>query len=273
MRWAAPLPAIGAALVVAALAHAQQWSTGGTGISTAQIVGTITNDNAAPGNIGEFVSASVGGDGFSATLSNATPTIVTATGNPLASRCVVAPGSPIQCVLPVYFQGLTGTSGVTNLTPYFVDPASISGATFRIATSITNALAGIDIGTTGTDSGQAVFGTYTATSGSAQATTAINLTAGDWDCSGTVNFLGVASTAPTLLGIAISGGPNAMTGPAQQQLQLAFTTGALTNILASGTNRRSNASAGLFYMNYQVNWTGGATNPVVTGTERCRRMR
>lgn len=242
---------------------------------TTSLPASTTNDSAAAGNLGEYIVATANGEPIAATFTNASPTVVTMTGNTFAARCVIATGSANKCVLPVYFTGLAGTNGVTNNTAYYVDPASISGSTFKIATSVANALAGTDVNTTGTDSGTGIAANYITTSGVGQAMIGLSLTAGDWDCNGNVATIGVASTAPSALAGVIAGGAGTMNfnNESAQLLQLTFSVGALSNVLVYGSTRRSNASQANVFANVQENWTGGATSPTATGNIRCRRVR
>lgn len=231
---------------------------------------------AVVGKVGEIVSAWANAESISVTISNASPAVVTMTGNTFASRCVVASGSANKCVLPIYFTGLTGTSGVSNSTPYYVDPASISGNTFSIATSVANALAATDVNTTGTDSGTGVAATYIATASTPQPVLAIYLVPGDWDCNGNIGVLGVASTAPTLflgiLGTTPTGSPifTNLEGSGFA-VRATLTTGAQLEAQALGRKQISLSAQTLEYEDVTYSWSGGATNPTSAGKMVCRR--
>lgn len=233
-----------------------------------------SSGSATVGSLGEFVSAQANAESIAATFTNASPTVVTMTANTFGARCVIASTSANKCVLPVYFTGLVGTAGVSNATLYYVDPASVSGNTFKIATSVANAIAGTDVNTTGTDSGTGIAGMY-GTSNTPQAVAAINLTAGDWDCSGSTSNNGVTSTLPTIFvttianSIATSG---VSTGDGSASaITAAFTGGTTTNAFANAPHRFSLSAQSLVYLVMRETWTGGATNPVTAGLLRCRR--
>lgn len=277
-------------------AAAQDWRTGGTitvavssltGLATGMLAYLQNGAGFAPGNttgaaaqsgaVGEYIAANSLAAGLSATISSGSPAVITATGNTLTSRCTIAVGSPAQCIMPVYFTGLAGTDGgtIVNNVTYFVDPASITGTTtFRLATTIANALAGTDINTSGTDSGTANFGGYLATSGAAQSMVAIYLPAGDWDCGGNITINGVASTAPTSMLGGLSPTVNSINPVDASAFAFSpiFAAGAIGNSLPVGPKRFLFATQTLLHMTPNMAWTGGATNPTAVPFMRCRRM-
>jgi hypothetical protein len=268
-----------ALLACVSVAHAQGVSFGplgpGATAPPGQTPGVTDGTSAAAGKVGEVVTAQANAESIAATFTSGSPTVVTMAANTFGTRCSVAVGSANQCVLPVTFTGLVGTNGVANNTAYYVDPASISGSTFKIATSVANALAGTDVNTIGTDSGTGVAAAYITTTGVGQAVMAINVTPGDWQCTGNLGITGVASTAITVLIVGAAGAAgtlNVVNGSAQQ-LVVNFIVGAFTSFLALPVFRRNSAAAGLVYWNASVGWTGGATNPTASGFEFCRRMR
>lgn len=227
---------------------------------------------ASVGSLGEFVSVSNNAASAAATLSNGTPTVVTA-ANTFPSRCITSPGSTALCVFAINFTGLAGAAGVTNTTPYYVCTPDLSAATFHIATSVANCLAGTFVATTGTDSGTVLAEDYQATSGVGQPVLALTLPAGDWDCSGNVAIFGVASTATTIAAAGLSTSASAILNGdgSASRLTTTFTTGATTNALPVGPLRFSQAAPVTVNLLLNLTWTGGATSPIATGTERCRR--
>lgn len=158
---------------------------------TGQFPATLTNDNALPGNVGEFVSSLAPNGAATVTMTIATPAVVTWASNPYTGTR--------NSTAPIVFT-TTGAlpTGVTAGTTYWVIGSSISGNTFQIATSIANALAGTAVATTGTQSG-----THTGTPQTTLTTTtavsiaAISLPAGDWDLDGIVSFLPANTTSVT----------------------------------------------------------------------------
>lgn len=224
---------------------------------------------ASAGKVGELANAQVNGETIAVTLTNASPTVVTMTGNTFAARCIAQTG--VICVLPIYFTSLTGTSGVSNLTQYFVDPASISGSTFKIATTIANALAGTDVNTTGTDSGTGVANGYITTTNTPQSIMALSLTPGDWDCSLQSTFIDVTSNVPTLIGSAVSASLNALNGFSQARLTTTFVTGSAVQTLGTKATQELLSGQTTIFGNISEAWTGGA-NPTAAGELHCRRM-
>jgi hypothetical protein len=223
------------------------------------------------GYSGELITATANGESIAVTVSHASPAVVTMTGNTFAARCQDGSSNSALCVLPIYFTGLSGV-GISNNTAYFVDPASISGNNFSVATSVANALAATDVATTGTDSGTGIAAMYDTTSGTTQPMLEINLPGGDWTCSGSAYENGVASTAPTVMGASISPtGSSLNAGVAESLLNLTFTTGAVPNGFAINPTPLSLATQTLEALNAKVTWTGGSTNPIWQGQLWCRR--
>lgn len=147
------------------------------------LVGTTTNDNAASGNIGQYVSAVCGAPAQSATytatvtITIASPAVITWTSHPFKNTATEIDACPV-----VFTTTGALPTGITSGTTYWVIPSTIAANTFEIATSVANALAGTPVNTSGTQSG-----VQTATGGTPFLTTApknvsgISLTAGDWD--------------------------------------------------------------------------------------------
>lgn len=235
-----------------------------------QLPGIGTNTAATSGNVAELVAAIVNGESFSVSISAASPAVVTMAGNTFASRCTALGIN--KCVLPVNFTGLTGTAGIANATVYYVDPASISGSTFKVATTVANAIAATDVNSSATDAGTGVASSLLGSSGVSQGTAAIYLAPGDWDCNGNNVFNNVTSVVPTLATSAINnstGLPSLYDGAAVQ-IQGTFGTASIS-ALAVGTKQVLLNAQTLTYLDASETWTGGATKPTTTGMLRCRR--
>jgi len=164
--------------------------------------GVTTSNNAAAGNIGEVLTAVCVGPASTATITVtiATPGVVTWTAHPFSGTL------PRQDICPVVFT-TTGAlpTGITSGTTYWVIPSTITANTFQIATSVANAIAGTAVATSGTQSG-----TQTATAGSpltspnAANVTGLPLTAGDWDCYGSIVRSVTGSTSVTIANTSLS---------------------------------------------------------------------
>lgn len=260
------------ALLIAAPVAAQDITA--TPPSAGALPAQTSTGSANPGGLGEFVSAQANGESIAVTITNATPAVVTMTANTFAARCIVATGSANACYLPINFTGLAGTHGIANSTLYYVCPATISGSNFSIATSIANCLTATYVATSGTDSGTGVASLYQ-TSGSPQAVAAINLTAGDWDCSGSTSNAGVTSTLPTAFQTTIASsiatnGSTAGDGSAAA-LNVAFTGGTSQNAFTNTPHRFSFSTITPVYLVTKETWSGGVTSPTTNGLLRCRR--
>ena len=169
-------------------------------------------------------------------------------------------------------------TGLTAATVYWIIGNTVSGNTFNIATSAANALNGIAITTTGTQSG-----THTGTSGTAMANaTAVTvagllLTPGDWDLEGIPSFAGGGTTVVTYLAACLNvASPTMLTNPGFfSQIDgfggTLFGTGFGIYALTLGLTRVNIATPTLYYMNVQ----GGITvsTAVAYGIMRARRAR
>lgn len=227
----------------------------------------------AAGMIGE--TAMINNAATSGSVTIALGGVVTWSGTPpFAVRCVTAT-TAVKCIPSIIFNTLvTGTTGIATNTQYYVDPASLSGSTFKVATSVPAALAGTDVVTSGTDSGTASNQGMLATSGVGQQTAALSLTPGVWACSGNFHAFGVSGTAPTLVEVAVSPtGAAAFGNGSAQQFSLPFTTGAVPLAMVTGILTPITLSAqSTVSIFIGENWTGGATNPTYQSTLTCWRI-
>jgi microcystin-dependent protein len=164
--------------------------------TTAGIIGSKGNSDADPGSVGEylFARAPTPSSFSTVTITTATPGVVNWTAHPLKS------GAPV-CFTT------TGAlpAGIAAGAGYYVSSAGLAANSFRVSASIEDALAGISISTSGTQSG-----THTASSGmplksgTVANVQALSLTPGDWDVRGTVGFRTGTSTSITFLAGGIS---------------------------------------------------------------------
>lgn len=163
-----------------------------------QTMGTVTNDNAPAGYVGEIITSGIcAGPASTATvtITIAAPGVFTDTAHGITGAC------------PVVFTNSGGglPTGITSGTTYYITPASITTNTYSVSTTVANALAGTSVTTTGTSTG-----TQTRTSGVALTTataatiTGVALTAGDWECRGTSSRTLAASTSVTKLTSSLS---------------------------------------------------------------------
>lgn len=175
-------------------------SDGGT-LGITGLAGTTTNDNAAAGNVGEYVfcnaSPTVAGaiPTSTVTITIASPGVITWTGHLLTGNS------------PVVFTNSGGAlpTGITSGTVYYAVGSSITTNTFQIATTIPNAIAGTSVTTTGSQSGTQT-GTLDVplTNNIPANVCAVSLTAGDWDVRGKIAMGGAASTTVSYLAGSLS---------------------------------------------------------------------
>lgn len=170
-------------------------------INQANLVGTTTNDSAAAGSVGEFLTSNSGSATATVTITIASPAVITFTGHGIAG------------IIPVVFTTSSALpTGLTAGTVYWTIASTVTTNTFQVAASIANAVAGTSVNTSGSQSG-----TQTCTTGiplttiTATSCGALSLTAGDWDVWGTVVYVptGLATQYIT----AVNTGNNALTAP------------------------------------------------------------
>lgn len=146
-------------------------------ITTPDIIGVTSTTVANVGSVGEYMESRVLSQNSTVTITNASPGVVTYTGHGFSAT------APRFDIVPVVFT-TTGTlpTGITAGTVYWTIPSAYTTNTFRIATSIANAIAGTAVNTSSAGSG-----THTCTVGlplgnavSPFSVTALALTAGHW---------------------------------------------------------------------------------------------
>lgn len=176
------LAALFAVVLAAVPALADGVSNPGSVLIPGQIPATTTNDNASTGNVGQYLSVNCPGIGSNATvtITIATPAVVTWTSPPFHNTAINQDNCPI-----VFTTTGALPTGITAGTTYWVIASSISGNTFQIATSVTNALAGTAVATSGTQSGvQTATASAGLVSATAKSITGLQIPAGDWEISG-----------------------------------------------------------------------------------------
>lgn len=242
-------------------------STANCSAAVGQLPGTATNDNAASGRVGEYISSSCPSAATTATvtITIAAPGVITWTAHGFTSAC------------PVVFTNSGGAlpTGITSGTTYWVVPSSITTNTFQIATSLANALAGTSITTSGSQSG-----TQTGTAGAPLSTatpanvTGVALTAGDWDCRASLARNLAASTSITLLKSSInttSATDGAIKAGTMDQYATAANVAANDNTRIVGPTRISLSGAGNVYL--VADDTFSVSTNIGYGFLACRRAR
>jgi hypothetical protein len=235
--------------------------------------GTKTNDNAAAGNVGEYINAVCPAPGTTTTvtITIATPGVVTWTAHGISNTFGGG-------VCPVVFT-TTGAlpTGLTAGTVVYTVPSSIAANTFQVATSVDNALAGTSIATSGTQSGTQT-GTINVplSTQTGASVTGVSLTAGDWDVWGQVIDAPAGTTNYTLLISGISTGAGVIAGGAGTpgRTDCAYGAGIVggsQNACAVSPARFSVASTTTLYL--VANNTFTASTMTASGSMLARRRR
>lgn len=273
------------ASLLATPCYAQQGSAVGplpsaTGqAATGQIPATATNDNAAAGKAGEYVSASTADTGTSqtsrtVTITIASPAVVTwSVTTPFVFNCGTPPCNG-AAVLNFTTTGALPT-GIVAGTNYYVIGSSVSGNTFQIATTSDNAIAGTAINTSGSQSGvQTGAPTALLSSGNAFDLAALSLAAGDWDVSSDVAFLSGAATSITILNAGtntVSVTSSTIPGRFIQLATAATVPGVANSVVHVGPARYSLSATTTVYCVTSGTFTVGAL--AAWGGCRARRVR
>lgn len=218
-----------------------------------QFPGTNTNDNAIAGAVGEFVFS-----GPTTNLANATITVTIAAPGVVTDT---AHGMLGNVAVQFTTNGALPT-GITASTTYYTIGSSITANTYRLATSLANAIAGTAITTTGSQSGTH---TRSIRLNLASTTTldfgAISLTAGDWDVYAGIEFIAAATTAIATYGGSISTAAATFNYTPQSFFQMMYvSTGTVignANFLAAtmGPLRLSLAATTAIYGNTNTSFT------------------
>lgn len=235
------------------------------------LAGTVTNDNAAAGMQGEYVvsSQNMAVAGITATMTTASPTVVTQTAHGMVAG---------QAVFYTNSGGALGTGLVVN-TNYYVTNVTDAN-TYQLASTVAKALAGtpdmnVTVGGTGTQTG---FGACLLASTVAADVMGINLQPGDYDvdCNLTTAYQG--STSLTLFAAWV-GTAGASSLPATSALMLAAggfqmqTAAIVTPVNTYGTTtiRISLSAAGVVVLSAKATFSVGTIS--VAAIMRLRRVR
>lgn len=158
--------------------------------------GTATNDNAAAGKIGEYqeVKCLTATSGASLSFTSASPTVGTWASPPWTGNGGTIAFGNFACPFNITANAPTGLSTATN---YWAVP--IDATTFHVSTSAANAAAGTFANTSGSSSTANLTSNLAFSTTAGLATAVINLTAGDWDCSGSTIYTPGSTTSITNL--------------------------------------------------------------------------
>lgn len=236
------------------------------------LAGTATNDSGAAGMIGEIVSntADFATAGITATMTTASPTVVTMTAHGQSAGAAV------------WFTNSGGGigTGLVVSTNYYVTAGTVTANTFQMSSTMALALAGtadmnVTIAGTGTQTGHpgALLASATAAD-----VVGINLTPGDWDVEAMCAPTYQGSTSQTLfaawLGTAGASSLPATSGAliaagAVQQQTAAIVQPA--NTYCTQPVRVSLSAAGIAVLSVKSTFSVSTTS--VTGIIRARRVR
>lgn len=233
-----------------------------------QTPGTQTSDLASSGNVGEYIISSNGDGsaGNTVTITIATPAVVTWTGN--AMQGYVAVKFATTGALP---------TGIVAGTIYYTSCPAVAGSfaagnNFKISTTLDNAIAGIYVNTSGTQSGVQTLDTQQPlTTGTNVNLGAISLPPGDWDVSVQSGQIALASTTVASSDISVS--PTSLTRGGPVLVKSYPYTGTANNVdLVGGPARISVAVTTTYYGVFRATF---AVSTMVTGffMMRARRIR
>lgn len=256
---------------------ALKWTTNtgfgcNTAIDAATSTGVTDASNGTAGKVGEVASinclvAGSAAASTSVTVTIATPGVVTWSSHTFAPSTGLA-----NYTCPINFLG-TPPTGIVVGTNYYIIGSSVSGDTFQISDTAAHALAGTNaVATTGSDGGTTAFIGALGSTGTVFGGAALNLTAGDWDCSfvGTFEELTSLTTTRFTAGIHTSvGAPT--TGNANVQPTASQVIGAASPNLPSPIVRENVSATTAIYGVDISTFSGGTMNE--GGLLRCRRMR
>lgn len=220
-----------------------------------QLPATATGDDAAAGKLGEFKSAGTTSSGTATvTISIASPAVISWTGHPLSIGSVVK--FTTTGALP---------TGITASVNYWVSASGFGPNSFQISSSIANALAGVSINTSGTQSGvQTGSPLCSHASGVNIDLCALPLTAGDWDVYWGVRIHGTATITSYTPNVTLGpGGTSPLVSlPGQYNGGLAMPAAGFSSIspaiINGGPGRVSLAAAGAVYFSVSPAATTGS---------------
>jgi hypothetical protein len=234
------------------------------------IPGTITNDNAAAGIVGEYWDANcaLATSGATQGFTLATPTVGTWSSPPWASS--TAPYGSYACP---FFISANPPTGLSTNTTYWAVP--INATTFHVSTTAANAMAGTFAAASGSSStANLTSSAYQVSSTTVIAVGAMTLTAGDWDCQMSAQFNTGATTSVTNMQAGINSAGTAIGAlGSYSDFESAANVMTATNIpiLASPMFRESLSAATAEYAVANATYTSTAFGE--NGDFRCRRVR
>lgn len=162
--------------------------------ATGQIPGTLTNDSASASNVGEIISSNGDGNSTTATITIASPAVVTMAGHVLNGIAAV-----------VFTTSGALPTGITAGTTYYTGPSTTAGNTFNIATTVANASAGTFINTSGSQSGtQTGTGAVVLVTNTSIDVGGVSLTAGNWQVWVKADYATAISTITTGADVSLS---------------------------------------------------------------------
>lgn len=221
------------------------------------VAGTTTNDDAATGKIGEYVSAVTSNATATVTITIASPGVVSWTAHGLGVGSAVT--FTTTGALP---------TGLTAGTAYYVIAAGLTANAFQVSATPF----GSAINTSGTQSG-----THTGTSNVNVVSVtnidvaAISLTAGDWDVDGLMYIVPSGAVPTNKQGWTNSVSATQPTAPSSGGIFLSIDGGTASQSYVISTRRFSFASTTTVFMTARSNYTGGSTTAY--GHMRARRVR
>jgi hypothetical protein len=234
-----------------------------------QTPGTVTNDNATAGKVGEYAESVVTAATATITVTIAAPAVVTWTGHPYSS-----PTSGIVATGAINFT-TTGAlpTGLVAGTNYYA--TVIDANTLHLSTTVANALAGTYITTTGSQSGvQTGVAEALLSTGAGIDMAGLALTAGDWSCRANIGLDPAGSTVTTnftgWINTASVTAPGVATRGAYALLAFTEPTGAIEQMFLGVQRYLLSSTTNVFL-------TGSATFSVSTnkgyGLMACQRNR
>ena len=203
---------------------------GNAWIGTTQ--GQVNANVVGNGGIGQYLTARASPTTTNTVTFTNGSAVIGSTNFVTLLKALCAPNDGSICVQPVMF---TTTGGLpTNFTvgtTYYIDPASFSGQTFKVGTTVANALAHTYV-----TAGSAGSGTQTATNQAAMASgatpvdvLALNLPPGYYNCRGAARYIADAGTTPSIISTGLSKTTATLTNDTTlgefTTMSLAFTAG------------------------------------------------
>lgn len=242
--------------------------------TTSGVKGTAAADTAIAGSVGETPALNCpAASTATITVTIATPAVVTWSSHPF-SGAEISSGN-WTCAINFTNSGGALPTGIVAGTNYFIVGSTLSGDTFQISDTVAHALAGTNIvATSGSQSGTQTgwMGGFMA-NGSNIVVGAMNLSAGDYDCTGDATMAPVTSLTTTGWGAVINTS-NVATfthGQSTRYQVASLSVGTTVFDLALPVVRTNSSSTVTMTLGVIIAFSGGTVN--TGGVLRCRRMR